>query len=192
MREVKQSGDWLPEALRELSATSERHAPPHVGAALQEAFVRRHAARRRAQRLRLAALAAALLLAAGITLLLRGPRPGAPSAGLHDQQPSQPPMTTQLGTALAVAAPPDAARAASAPRPQPAEAVAAERHFMALPAYDSHLPHEDLRVVRLQLSGDALRRVGVPVQEENTERLVLADFVVGQDGTPYAFRLVAP
>jgi hypothetical protein len=63
---------------------------------------------------------------------------------------------------------------------------------MALPAYDSRLNHEELRVVRLQLPGEALRRVGVPVQEENAERLIFADFVVGQDGTPYAFRLVSP
>jgi hypothetical protein len=65
------------------------------------------------------------------------------------------------------------------------------RSFMAMPSYDSPNADEDLRVVRLQLSGEALRRVGIPIQEENTDRLMFADFVVGQDGTPYAFRLVS-
>ncbi|MBZ5523419.1 MAG: hypothetical protein LAP21_14385 [Acidobacteriia bacterium] len=187
MREVKQSGDWLPEALRELGAASSRHAPPQVGAALKDAFVRRHAARRRAQHLRLAAIAAMVLLAAGI-VSLRSPRSGGQGSSRSDQA-TPPSVPASFGTALAVNAPSDASLAASRPKPQ--TSGIAQRSFVALPSYDPHLTHEDLRVVRLQLSGEALRRVGVPVQEESTERLLLADFVVGQDGTPYAFRLVS-
>jgi hypothetical protein len=187
MREVRHSGDWLPEALRDLGADSRRHAPAHVGAALKDAFVRRHAARRRTQKIRLAAMSAIVVLAAGISLLMRGPRPDRQTAINHDR-PSQ----TRIGTALAISAPPETALTASRRQPQTVTTVPAEDRFVALPSYDSHMTNEELRVVRLQLSGEELRRVGVPVQEENSERILLADFVVGQDGTPYAFRLVSP
>lgn len=188
MREVKQSGDWLPEALRELGEASGRHAPPQVGAALKDAFLRRHAARRRAQNLRLALIAAMVLITAG-AVLLRSPRPGGEiskqSLSLQTPHAVEP---ARVGTALAVNAPVETMRAASRSKAQTPEQ--AQRRFVALPAYEPQLSHEDLRVVRLQLSGNALRLVGVPVQEESTDRMLLADFVVGQDGTPYAFRLV--
>jgi hypothetical protein len=61
---------------------------------------------------------------------------------------------------------------------------------MVLPGWSSATPSEQLRIVRMELPASALRMVGAPVSQEVTERPVLADFVVGQDGTPYAMRLV--
>ena len=49
---------------------------------------------------------------------------------------------------------------------------------------------DELRVVRLEMPGEDLRLVGAPVMEKLAGRHVTADFVVGHDGTPYAFRLV--
>ncbi|HWZ44642.1 MAG TPA: hypothetical protein VNW97_14290 [Candidatus Saccharimonadales bacterium] len=193
--EDKQAEDWLPEALRELGATSARQAPLHVGVALKSAFARHHAARQRTQRLRVsmagAAMAAMLLLSAGIALFMRGPQTGRPIAR-QPVAPVHPAAAIRLGTALATTASKDAVITFSRPHPRLSRADVASRSFTAMPSYDPHMTnHEDLRVVRLQLSSEALRRVGIRVQEENAERLMLADFVVGQDGTPYAFRLVA-
>jgi hypothetical protein len=71
------------------------------------------------------------------------------------------------------------------------ETAAAPRNdFVALPSSDQAVRGEELRVIRLELTGRALRLVGAPVSEEIADRRVLADFVVGQDGTPYAVRLV--
>jgi hypothetical protein len=62
--------------------------------------------------------------------------------------------------------------------------------FQALPAYNSTVRLEDTHVVRLEMPGNTLRLVGVPVSTGDDQRRVLADFVVGHDGTPYAVRLL--
>jgi hypothetical protein len=63
--------------------------------------------------------------------------------------------------------------------------------FFALPAYNDTVRLQDMNVVRVEMPGSALRLVGAPVSAGAGERRVLADFVVGQDGTPYAVRLIA-
>lgn len=62
--------------------------------------------------------------------------------------------------------------------------------FVALPSYDPAINTGDLQVVRLELSGADLRLVGAPVGEDLSDRRMLADVVVGRDGTPYAVRFV--
>ena len=62
--------------------------------------------------------------------------------------------------------------------------------FVALPIFDPDIPVGQSRVVRLELPGSALRLVGYPVDEELSERRVVTDVLLSQDGTPYAVRLV--
>lgn len=65
------------------------------------------------------------------------------------------------------------------------------QEFLALPAYNPTVRLEDANVVRVEMPGSTLRLVGAPVSAESGQRRVLADFVVGRDGTPYAVRLIA-
>lgn len=62
--------------------------------------------------------------------------------------------------------------------------------FVALPSIDMLPAGDELRVVRLNMPGEDLQQVGAPVTEKLAGHRVTADFVVGHDGTPYAFRLV--
>jgi hypothetical protein len=64
------------------------------------------------------------------------------------------------------------------------------RQFLALPGYDPAVPVDELHVVRVQLPASALWQMGAPVSPDSGERRFMADFVVSQDGTPYAVRLV--
>ena len=61
---------------------------------------------------------------------------------------------------------------------------------MPLDAYDPAMTPSELQVVRLELSGADLRLMGAPVGEDLSDRRLLADIVVGNDGTPYAVRIV--
>jgi hypothetical protein len=76
------------------------------------------------------------------------------------------------------------------PRPTATSASVKENGFMALGAYDPAMMPGDVQVVRLELTGADLRLVGAPVAEDLSDRRLLADIVVGNDGTPYAVRLV--
>jgi hypothetical protein len=68
--------------------------------------------------------------------------------------------------------------------------AAASRQFLALPGYDPAVPAEELSIVRVRLPGTALWQMGAPVSPDSGARNFMADFVVSQDGTPYAVRLV--
>jgi hypothetical protein len=59
-----------------------------------------------------------------------------------------------------------------------------------LPTFDPAIPIGESCMVRLDLPGSALQLIGYPVDEELLERRVLTDVLVGQDGVPYAVRLV--
>jgi hypothetical protein len=77
-------------------------------------------------------------------------------------------------------------------RPQPAKPVRTRgnRAFVPLPTYDPTVPMEDLQVVRVHLPASELWKMGAPIAADADERRMTADFVVGQDGTAYAVRLV--
>jgi hypothetical protein len=62
--------------------------------------------------------------------------------------------------------------------------------FIPLPAYDASINPADVRVVRLEVTGSDLMMMGAPVAGDVSERRMMADVVVGSDGTPYAVRLV--
>lgn len=65
-----------------------------------------------------------------------------------------------------------------------------EPSFVALPAFALVMPDEDLRTVRVEMPLSSLRLLGARVSDEYITRTVVADLLVGPDGTPYAFRLI--
>jgi hypothetical protein len=69
-------------------------------------------------------------------------------------------------------------------------AVITSGDFVALPTFDPAIPIGLSRVVRLDLPGPALQLIGYPVDGQLLNRHVLTDVLVGQDGMPYAVRLV--
>jgi hypothetical protein len=189
-REDRLSEGRLSEALGLLARHSRRSAPPEVGAALLDAFRQRQAARGRVRTMRLTAMAALLCLAAGLVFMTRTAHPERASMAVSIQ-PSVPPVREAENTRGA--GPAGSPARTSQPqlrRTPPAQRAEQSSDFMALPGWSSATTGEQLRIVRMELPASALRMVGAPVSEEVTERPVLADFVVGQDGTPYAMRLV--
>jgi len=168
-------------ALRAMAAAAPAEAPRELGDALTKAF-RRHYARRRAMRTSAIAVAIlAALLSAGRLLVQK------PISTVHVKSPGMSPGGTPspVTTSGAFPATPRARNLKSHRRSAP------PHDFVVLSSFNQADTDEDLRVVRLELTGRALRLAGAPVSEEIADRHMLADFVVGQDGTPYAVRLVS-
>jgi hypothetical protein len=194
MREIDpQSGDprtnaRLTEALLHLAASSRQGAPAEVGAGLAMAFRRHHARRRLVRRVRMAALAACLILAALLWMRKpsRQPSNAAIVSGPSPEMPGKAPERA-AATPVGPAQPRPAAKRASI---QAHGHSASNPQFVALPAYDPRIPMDELRVVRVQLPASALWQMGAPISSDTDNRRMLADFVVGQDGTPYAVRLL--
>jgi hypothetical protein len=197
MREIEpQSGDplkdatgdaRLSEALRGLAASSHRGAPIEIGEGLATAFRRHHARRRLVRRVSVGALTACLALAIG--LMSSGLRSAhrEPAKAIIQQQPSGVPKATTVAKALPTLPRP----ATKHVRPKAKNNMtASRRQFLALPGYDPAVPADELHVVRVQLPGSALWQMGAPVSPDSGARQFMADFVVSQDGTPYAVRLV--
>ena len=179
----------LTRALRGLAASSRQGAPAELGAGLATAFRRHHARRRLVRRVSIAAVAACLALAAGLILIR--PAHQVPEKANVQQQPSVVPTNTPEATAVAKAAPTLPRPTANHVKPKPRNnTVASHRQFLALPGYDPAVPADELHVVRVQLPGSALWQMGAPVSPDSGARQFMADFVVSQDGTPYAVRLV--
>ncbi len=192
MREIDSIHDnseaRLRRALQSLSASSATDAPPEIGDALTRAFRRYHARRRAVRQTAITAAVFAVLLPA-VVLLVR-PHPVQPRVARAPETSAFTPPTRPAPGPVVMAS-----------NSQPPVKSVRTRHvrqrpsgpfddFVALPSSEQALRGEDLRVVRLELTGRALRIVGAPVSEEIADRRLLADFVVGQDGTPYAVRLV--
>jgi hypothetical protein len=197
MREIDpQSGDLesdarLSETLRGLAASSGRGAPAEVGVGLAVAFRRHHARRRLVRRVSVGAIAAGLAVVVGLLSLGSRSAHQVPTEGIVQEQPSS----------IAVKAPGAATIAkttTSLPRPVPKHAkpkdtnniTASRRQFLALPGYDPTVPADELHIVRVQVPASALWQMGAPVSPDFGARRFMADFVVSQDGTPYAVRLV--
>lgn len=179
----------LAEALRGLAASSRQGAPAEVGAGLSTAFRRHHARRRLVRRVRIAALAACVVLTAGLITMRLANR--VPTKTVVQQPSVVPAKTTEaMGVAKAVAATPKPAPKHVKSTKASNNTVASRRQFLALPGYDPGVPADELHVVRVQLPGSALWQMGAPVSPDSGARQFMADFVVSQDGTPYAVRLV--
>ncbi len=172
----------LSAALHRLASGSQQSAPPEVGADLAQAFRHHHRRRKQVRTVAMAALAACLAL---VMVLLSAHKPAgqkAPPVARQEIAPAATPAQTPSQ---------DQARPAGQEQPQTvAAARAGENGFIALDTYDPATAPSELQIVRLELTGADLRLVGAPVAEDLSDQRLLADIVVGSDGTPYAVRLV--
>ena len=202
MREIDpQSGDPLGEApqdprltraLRGLAASSRQGAPAEVGAGLATAFRRHHARRRLVRRVSIGAIAAGLTVAVGVMSLGSRSSHQVPAKGIVQEQPRAIPVRTPEAATVATVVP-SASRPVTKnvkPKATKNNIASSHRQFLALPGYDPAVPADELRVVRVQVPASALWQMGAPVSPDLGARKFMADFVVSQDGTPYAVRLV--
>jgi hypothetical protein len=179
-------------ALRGLAASSHRGAPAEVGAGLAAAFRRHHARRRLIRRASFSAVAACMALAVGLISLGSRWSHQVPAKVIVHEQPSGVPvkapevMTIAKSDGTAVRP----VRKHVKPKPAKTNLASSGRQFLALPGYDPAVPADELRVVRVQVPASALWQMGAPVSPDSGARRFMADFVVSQDGTPYAVRLV--
>jgi hypothetical protein len=194
MREIDSNSEArLSRALRSLTASSPAEAPREIGEALTVVFRRHHARRRMIRRTAMAAAILCLVLPATVLLVVTGrPRKSIPTA---DAVVASPVATIPAQPVVVAASLPARVKKSHAtPGRNSVVAtgsdVATIDGFMDLPSSDQAVRGEDLRLVRLEVTGRALQMVGAPVAEESADNRMLADFIVGQDGTPYAVRLV--
>jgi hypothetical protein len=181
----------LREALRGLAASSRRGAPVEIGAGLATAFRRHHARRRLVRRVSIGTLAACLALAMG--LISMRSRHEVPTKEIVQDQPSVVPVNVPeaVTSAKTVTTPPRPVKKHATPKTRNSNLAAdSRREFLALPGYDPAIPAEELSIVRVRLPASALWQMGAPVSPDSGARKFMADFVVSQDGTPYAVRLV--
>jgi hypothetical protein len=198
MREIDpQSGDLksdarLSQALRGLAASSGRGAPAEVGAGLTVAFRKHHRRRRLVRRVSIGAIAAGLAVVVGlISLGSRSPHQ-VPAKGMVQEQPTAVPVKTP-GAATVAKVVTDPTRPVTKhvkPKFTNSSLAASRRQFLALPGYDPAVPVDELHIVRVKVPASALWQMGAPVSPDSGARKFMADFVVSQDGTPYAVRLV--
>jgi hypothetical protein len=202
MREIdSQSGNPLEDppldarltgALRGLAASSRRGAPVEIGAGLAAAFRKHHARRRLVRQVSVGAIAAGLVVVVGLMSLgSRSPHQEA-TKGIIQEQPRAIPVKTPEAAMVAKAetSSPRLVTKPSKPKPMNSNIAVSHRQFLALPGYDPTVPPDELSIVRVQLPASALLRMGAPVSPDSGARKFMADFVVSQDGTPYAVRLV--
>lgn len=150
-------------------------APPRIEAHLLKEFrVHNAAASRRRMQGRLAALgiAAAILLAVGVSL-----RHGSTFHGKST------PVTSANGAA-ALTSPLEVAENRLPDSPD-------ETAFVSLPYAADPATLENGAVVRVVLSRSALASLGLPVADVGATEQVPADIVLSEDGAPQAIRLVA-
>ena len=183
----------LTDALRGLAASSRRGAPAELGAGLATAFRRHHARRRLVRRVSIGAIAAGLAVVVGLMSLGSRSWHEVPGKGIVQEQPrAVPAKTPEVATVAKVVpnAPPRPVKKQAKPKTANSSLASSGRQFLALPGYDPAVPADELRVVRVQVPASALWQMGAPVSPDSGARKFMADFVVSQDGTPYAVRLV--
>lgn len=188
----------MSQALRELAAESAQGAPPELSARLNAAFARHHRVRRQKRAALVIGIAAALALSMMVLhiskpsrLQVQAPSPAPANvqpSGASQQTKSTEPVVTKHDSVAAIQPKKRAganrrAMAASAP-----SVVTGD--FIALSSFDPAIPLGQARIVRMELPGAALRRAGFPVNAELMQQPVVTDLLVGQDGRPYAARLV--
>lgn len=182
----------LSEALHGLAASSRRGAPAEVGAGLATAFRRHHARRRLVRRVSMGTIAAGLVVVASLMSLSSRSPHQVPGKEIVKEQPSSVPAKSPEASTIAKIVPTPGRPAAKHVKPKAANSslASSSRQFLALPGYDPAVPADELRVVRVQVPASTLWQMGAPVSPDSGARKFMADFVVSQDGTPYAVRLV--
>jgi hypothetical protein len=206
--------DALSEALHELAAEAPE-ASPELHARLDEAFLHHHSRRRLRNR---AVVVMALIGAVAISVYWLRPHgevakserlapvsttaQTSPIAAQTAQSPIPEPKL-DLSKGVASVQRPIAIKTAVKPRTVPREVKQlrnnrAERpatgvesaDFVALPTFDPAIPLGESRMIRMDLTGSALQLIGYPVDGQLLDRRIVTDVLVGQDGMPYAVRLV--
>ncbi len=194
MREINkfESEEHLVDVLRHLAQESPRNAPPELGTALASAFHRHHR-RRRVKNTAIAALVIVCLSSAA-WLLTRTSQKAAPQVARHNPALTLPVEKTMTANVPSTQETKKAVRHVSGhgiPHHSDAQVEARQDgDFLPLPSYDPAATQRELRIIRVEMPIQDLRLVGAPVGADVPNRRVLADFVVGQDGTPYGVRLV--
>ena len=192
----------LSESLRELAADSPQ-ASPVLGVRLQQAFARHHA-QRRLRRRAVFAISLAACVAIAVALLRTGKltqdvrKPGLPAQVAKAPVPRPEivaPKIERPSRSLIPSAPIKPrvrAKQRSKARDHSVEAAPAitAGDFIALPTFDPAVPVGESRMVRMDLPGSALQLIGYPVDGQLLDRRIVADVLVGEDGLPYAVRLV--
>jgi hypothetical protein len=181
--------DKLAGALRHLAASSRRGAPTETGAGLTMAFRRHHARRRLVRTMSAVALAACIVLVAGL-LSIRSTHKTPARAQAQEAASNLGGQPANAVSAPAVMTRPVRSSAKRVKARAAAVTATSRREFLALPGYDPAVPSDELHVVRVLLPASALWQMGAPVSPDSGARKFMADFVVSQDGTPYAVRLV--
>jgi hypothetical protein len=194
--------DKLTRAMRKLAATSQQGASAEVGAGLATAFRRHHTRRRRIRYASIAGLVACLALVAGVISLRWQSHLSSVAQGRTNQIHQTPAPVNEaaanpssasanapeaIAATLPIRASLRSVRKSAQPKTTP---TTYSRQFLALPGYDPAVPADELHVVRVRMSSSTLWQMGAPVNPDGVGRRVMADFVVSQDGTPYAVRLV--
>ncbi|HTZ99625.1 MAG TPA: hypothetical protein VMB02_04785 [Candidatus Aquilonibacter sp.] len=160
----------LDQALRLMnSAARDQGAPAWMEADLLREFRAARAATKNSwagRRIAALATAAAVLLAAGASLMLSG----STAPGIASPQPAQANISSPTATGAA---------------------TTESAGFIALPYADDPDGAEGGTVVRVQISGPALASLGMPVSLTGSATSVSADLLVSDDGTPQAIRLVS-
>lgn len=163
------SEELLSESLRRLGRSGPQAASPELERVLVQSFQRRH---RRRRTLRFAlAVTVCLAIVSGLLwwrLVPRNPSERLGSNQRIGQQSSNEP-TLEIHNF-------GAADAAS---------------FVALPSFALSRPDEELRILRVEMPVSALRLLGARVNDELSTQQIVADILVGADGTPYAFRIIS-
>jgi len=202
--------DTLSEALRELAGASPE-VPAELGSRLSSEFARHHVWRKRKRAGVVLGLAACLAISV-YWLRPRSERtavkvvtPSAQSAQVATGSPqvvaSESPKVSAPSLASAGAklkARPNRSRSVRAAESKQAGTPDAEQplatiatgDFVALPTFDPAIPVGESRMVRVDMPGSALQLIGYPVDGRLLDRRILTDVLVGQDGMPYAVRLV--
>ncbi len=200
MNPSEERQEQLSRFLRELAQDSPQGAPEELGVRLNQAFRLHHRRRRLVRGLTVAGIAACLLL--GMAVFMSHRSSNVPPIVVRQSQGVEDTHSASKQQKPAVEVAPKSAVTAGAHKtvrpkvdrrlarkPRPAEETDTAR-FVALPTFDPDVPVGQSQVVRLELPGSALRLVGYPVDEELSERRVVTDVLLSQDGTPYAVRLV--
>lgn len=165
----RHSEELLAEGLRRLARLSPQGASPDLERVLLQSLRRRH---QRRTTLRFAfALAVCLAIASALSWWRLAPRnPGDRTVSNHR-------INQQISTSSASG------------KQSPNNADAAS--FVALPSFALSRPDEELRIVRVEMPVSMLRLLGARVNEELSTQKIVADVLVGADGTPYAFRIIS-
>jgi hypothetical protein len=191
MSAMNSSDNRLSTALRELAAEAPS-APPELAARLNAAFARHRAFRRRKQVAFSALVAACLALA---SFWMFAARNSAGQMQVTQGPPAPPPFALLRSAEPQAAALVGRARPSAGHHPHPAAPAEApvsipSGDFIALASFDPAIPLGQAQIVRVELPALTLRSAGYPVNPGLIGRHVLTDVILGQDGRPYAARLV--